>query len=361
MSYLNDLEGFEGCAWSVASATPADLAAAVAGASSHGPGAAVVVSCQRVEAFHFGSCSCDATARWSGFDALVRLAEVASGLHSVILGEEQILGQVRMSLDGAEPRVAELGGLAVAAARTLRSETAFHAHTGHLLDRALQVAGVAPVGRIAVVGAGAVGRLVAERARLLGFPHITVLCRREPEGAWFRDGGYAFVPLGNASTMEPVDVLVTCLGSGAEPLTAASLPPVRALAVDLATPRNIAGALSAPVLTIGSMMEDERSRRHSAGHRATLRARLCDILDRRLRLAAQDSQSPVGRLRLEVERIRREEAQRTARLHPELTPEAIDAITRSLVNRVFHRPMERLRTLEDRALGESVADLFAPA
>lgn len=358
--HLDDLVSFKTCSWPVASVSQSELGAVLEAARSHGPGAAVIESCQRVEAFHdLQSCDCGALSSWTGFDALLRVAEVAAGLHSIALGEEQILGQVRASFAVAGSRLAELGGIAVGAARSLRSEEEFNVHTGHLLDLALHLTGVPAEGRIAVVGAGAVGGLVVRRAVELGFSGVTVVARREPDNAWFDASSMHYVPFGGPVDIDPIDVLVTCLGSAVAPLAAHELPEVRRLAVDLGTPRNIGCVLDAPLLTIADMLAAPASHSHSDARRTALRARLRELLLKRLEMAATDSHSHLGRLRLEVELIRRDEAARIARLHPELSPRAVEAITRSLVNQIFHRPTERLRTLDDPSLGAHLVNLFA--
>jgi glutamyl-tRNA reductase len=55
--------------------------------------------------------------------------------------------------------------------------------------------------------------------------------------------------------------------------------------------------------------------------------------------------------------MRKREAARMQRLHPDVPPEAIEAMTRSLVNRLMHAPTERLRRA-DPALGREVVALF---
>lgn len=346
------------CAWPVASSTGPEIARAGEMASRH-RGGSVIASCQRVEAVHFHEYDCGAPLRWIGFDALLRLAEVATGLDSIVLGEAQVMGQVRTGLAGAEGSLRRLGAIAISAARELRSETNFDAHTGHLLDRALHIAGVESRGRIAVVGAGAVGRLVAERALELEFEEVVVVARRWPEGEWFDPSRMGFASLVDLASVDAVDVLVTALGSGAEQLRARELPQVRSLAVDLGTPRNLGDELSVPVMTIAAMRADSEARTHGDARRAALREQLRTILARRLEMAERDSRSPVGRLRFEVERLRESEARRIARLHPELGEETVEAITRSLVNQIFHRPTERLRANPDPDLARRLAELFA--
>jgi glutamyl-tRNA reductase len=211
-----------------------------------------------------------------------------------------------------------------------------------------------------VVGAGSVGRLVAERARALGATQVTIFGRRVPDAEWFVSGGFRFAPLASLAESGAFDVLVGCLGSSATELDAIrDLPAVRRLIVDLGTPRNIGGDASVPTITIAQMHADERGRRHSQERRSALKHRLRELLNERLAMATEDSATPIGRLRLEVERVRRAEVERTSRLHPELPPETVEQITRSLVNQIFHLPSKRLRELRDPELGTRVAALFA--
>jgi glutamyl-tRNA reductase len=356
---LEDLEGFRGCGWNVASALPAELATIGAAAAAHGAGSAIISSCQRIEVYHTSPCNCGAPQRWAGVDALQRLAEVAAGLHSLVLGEEQILGQVRTALSAASEDVQALGGLAVAAARQLRGETQFRAHTGHLLDRALHLAEVPAGGTIAIAGAGPVGRLVAARALEIGFLRVTILGRREPDGSWFDPARMDFHALDGLADLAPVDVLVTCIGSSAAALGANELPQANRLIVDLGTPRNVCEPVNAPLVTIAMMWSDHSSQPHSEARRSRLRARLSEILERRRAQAEGTSASPVGRLRYEVERVRVAEVDRIRRLHPDLAEGTVEAITRSLVKQIFHRPTERLRALDDPELGARFAALFA--
>ena len=304
-------------------------------------------------------CNCSAPRHWQGPPALRHLTEVAAGLHSVVLGEEQILGQVRDALASADPATRELGRIAVATARRFRRDAALHHTTGYLLDAALTLAGVAAQGPITVVGAGAVGRLIAERAVALGFAPVTVVARQLPAGEWFSEGGMHFVPFASMSAAPPARMLVTCLGSTSVELPPASLPPASRLIVDLGTPRNVGDGGTTPILTIADLAAAEGDREAQPAW-LDLRDRLHQILDERLALAAEGATSHVGRVRLEVERVRQAELVRIQRLHPELKPETVDTITRALINQIFHGPSQRLRTLEDADLAARLAALFAP-
>lgn len=350
------LERLGTCGWPVASLPRAQLRSLVELAGGHGAGSAVVQSCQRIEVFRLHSCECPAPLRLDGLAALRRLAELAAGLHSLVLGETQILGQVRGAVAQSSPDLRHLGAVAIGAARQFRQEQGFAAHTGHLLDRALRMTGLPVEGGLAVAGAGAVGRLVAQRAGQLGFRDITVLGRRPV--AWL-EPPMRFRDLDALRWLPQVDVLVTCLGADAPPLTADLLPPVRRLIVDLGTPRNIDGDIAVPVVSVRGMMS-ESDDGPGQPHRAALVSRLHATLDRRLGMGRETRNTAVGRLRFEVERVRQVEVERIQRLHPELPPRTVDAITRSLLKQVFHAPTERLRLAGDDDLGRQLAALFCP-
>ena len=346
------------CGWSTVSLTRERVELVEHRAIGNHPGAAVVASCQRIEAYGSEPCACRSPQKWEGAEALQHLAEVAAGLHSVVLGEEQILGQARDAFADASGELRAHGDLAIAAARELRRRTDFNSHAGHLLDRALRLAAVEPGGRLLVLGTGAMARLVAKRGRELGFGDVIVAGRTPPRGkatTWASN----FVPLGAIASVEAIDVVAGCLGSGAPEVALESLPAVRKLVADLGTPVNFSGEPPVPMVTIATLLADEESRPHAVRRRAELRVQLAGFVERRLGQIATAAASPVGRLRLEVERVRMRELERMRRLHPEVAPETLDLLTRSLVNQIFHAPSERLRQLDDEALGQRLVALFA--
>ncbi|MEO6399108.1 MAG: hypothetical protein ABIP13_11615 [Tepidiformaceae bacterium] len=336
------------------------ISAAVAAA--HPAPTALLSSCQRIEVYHQADCGCAAPLHLSGSAALAHLSEVAAGLHSVVLGEREILGQVRKAMSSTDSSLNRQAALAVAAARDLRSETAFDAHTGHLLDRGLRLTGTVAAGRILILGAGVTARAVARRAAQIGFAAVSVAARVHPEGEWFDSAAYEFFTLGEVAAAPPQDVLVACLGSGAAELDAANcLPIVRSLIIDLGTPRNFGGTAPVRLIDIAEMEAAETGESHSLQKREELRARLQTHLQRRLGLAAEDSSTSLGLLRRNVEEVRQSEAARARRLHPDISPEFIDTLTHALVNQIFHLPTQRLRAANDRQLADDLAALFNPS
>lgn len=358
---LAHLHTFSACCWETASFTRPALAAVREASQRHAGSPVMLTSCQRLEVYGPGDCEgeCEAPQRHSGHEALLHLAEVAAGLHSVVLGEIQILGQVRQALAESPRQVREVADIAIAAARDLRRETEFGSHSGHLLDRALRAHNIAPGGSLLVLGTGQMGRLIAQRASEIGFEDVTIVGRRLPEGDWLERHGFRYLHLENLREAPAVDIVAGCLGSNADELDpATALPGVRSLIVDLGTPRNFSDSPNVPLATIASLVGPHTDRPHTEHRRNELRNRLANILDRRLAMATTTSRTPLGALRQAVEESRLAEMDRLRRAHPEIPEETLNAITRSLVNKIFHTPSERLRQVADETLAEELAGLF---
>lgn len=346
------LEQLRCCAWRTVSYRAAEMAAARASIGGDHDGDAVVTSCQRLEAYGFGPCDCAAPERLTGHAALERLAAVTAGLESVVLGEDQITGQVRSAFAAAGNELRAASDIAIATARALRAETRFESHAGHLLDKALRLSTMQPGGLLLVLGAGAMGRLIAERGHELGF-RVTVAARRPPEPPF----GDEFVELGRVPGLPRFDVVVGCLGSGAGEIAPRVLPACRLL-VDLGTPRNFNVPSSPGVVAIADMLDEEATRPHATARRRKLRARLGEILDQRLARLGENSRSPLGAFRAEVEAIRQQELERARKLHPQVPAEVLDAVTRSLIDKVFHRPTARIRGLSDEQRAREFTSYF---
>lgn len=356
------MEGFTACLWEVASLAQPELDAISVQVASHADGAVVIESCQRREVYSVGECSCSAPSRLRGIEALRHLSEVAAGLDSIVLGEEQVMGQVRSAFSGAAPRIRALSDHAVGAARELRRVTEFNSHSGYLLDQGLKDAGIEADGTLLVIGTGHMARLVARRGQALGFDDIVISGRTKPEGSWFKEANFAWSPLVTLSRTEPVEVAVGCLGADAGQLaTQDALPSVTSLILDLGSPLNFAhDGDGAPFLTIADLMGTDRARQHRDEKRSPLQAILHGALDKRISMAQTDGRSSVGALRATVEEIRQRELARMKRLHPEIPEETLEAITKSLVSQIFHLPSARLKSMTDDEMARAFVELFEP-
>jgi glutamyl-tRNA reductase len=351
---IEGMEAFNGCFWPVASASPAEIAAARSAAASHPAGAIHLATCQRIEVYAARPCDCDAPAGAGGARALRHLAEVAAGLHAAVLGETQVLGQVRDAVARCDTPLRRLGDVAIAAARDLRREAEFAADTSENLDRALQLAGVAPSGTLLVLGAGHMGKTIARRARAMGFRDV-LMAVRHAAGRELPPGASSLIDLEQIGGLAGIEVVVGCLGDRYGPTSLPAVPPAR-LYVDLGTPANFDRSLPNRV-TIATLMEHESPEERA--RREQLRHRLNELLHRRLGDARVTSATPAGRLRREIEAIRLREARAIERLHPDIPAPTVDAITRRIVNKIFHLPSARLKAHGDLEFSSRVADLFS--
>ncbi len=120
-------------------------------------------------------------------DAVEHLMRVAAGLDSMVLGEPQILGQVRtayeqgLSIHAIGPQLAELFRDAIALGKRARTETAISRNATSIGSVAMRwVEGHAALSqsrRLAVVGAGEMGALVAKHAAEVSDVQIRILNR----------------------------------------------------------------------------------------------------------------------------------------------------------------------------------------
>ncbi|MFZ0225962.1 MAG: glutamyl-tRNA reductase [Mycobacterium sp.] len=214
--------------------------------------AMVLSTCNRVEvyavvdAFHGGlSAIGQVLAEQSGMSlsdltkyAYVRYSEaavehlfaVASGLDSAVVGEQQVLGQVRRAYAAAEANrtvgriLHELAQRALAVGKRVHSETGIDAAGASVVSVALGMAD-ANVGGLqgktaVVVGAGAMGALSAAHLTRAGIQNVYVVNRSLPRAQRLarkiRESGAAAeaLSLDNLATaLEDADVVVSCTGA----------------------------------------------------------------------------------------------------------------------------------------------------
>lgn len=215
--------------------------------------AMVLSTCNRVEiyavveAFHGGlSVIGQVLAEHSGMAmgdltkyAYVRYAEaavehlfaVASGLDSAVIGEQQVLGQVRRSYAAAEANrsvgrtLHELAQRALSVGKRVHSETAIDAAGASVVSVALGMADAKLPGGLVgtsavIVGAGSMGALSAAHLARAGVGHVTVVNRSLPRAqrvsANLVEAGISSEPLTFDqldSALADADVVVSCTGA----------------------------------------------------------------------------------------------------------------------------------------------------
>jgi glutamyl-tRNA reductase len=318
--------------------------------------------------------------------AATHLFEVAAGLHSFVLGESEILGQVRAAWRTA----ADSGGVgatldllfrhALRTGKRARSETAIGRGTSSISHAAVELAverlGSLAGHRVLVVGAGEMGAGVATSLSKAGATMITVANRSADRGhtlaAKVAGGAVAFDDLDE--TLQRSDVVITCVAGSEGLITAESLSKRERgdlLIVDIALPRNVDRAVAAVDGVTLLDLDDvrawaQRGRDARAAEAARVRDIIADQLERfRLNSTARQAAPLVARLRDRAEEIRAAELQRYASRLSGLSADdadVIEALTKAIVAKLLHQPSVRLRHDAGTPRGErnaaAVDDLF---
>jgi len=243
--------------------------------------AALVTTCNRVEvytvvqAFHGGLADVvGVLGRHSGLDvaelyehlyvhyaaaAAEHLFRVAAGLDSMVVGESQILGQVRSAYNTAREAgtvgrtLHELIQRALRVGKRVHSETGLDHAGGSVVSEALADAAATLDGltgrRALIVGAGSMGGLAAAALRRAGIGEIVVANRTEKTGARLAElqveQGTPARAVGLAdlvANLADADVVVSCTGATGTVIDAGMLAGrTRPLVVcDLGLPRDVA-------------------------------------------------------------------------------------------------------------------------
>jgi glutamyl-tRNA reductase len=350
--------------------------------------ALVLDTCHRVEAYLF---SPDGSARLRlfislpqggraliGEPAIRHAISVAVGRDSVVLGEDQILHQLRVTVDAArkagtlDPELERLFSLALQAGRRARSWR--QGPPRSLADAALSAmerqTGLLRGRDILVVGAGRMGELAA-RAAVAAGASVSV-ANRSFEGARSvsTNAGARMEAFDPGRRMGTFAGVIVALG-GPWPVGADTIEALRAgrtIVVDLSVPAAVPEA-AAKALGPRLVSADDLAVAHGQDGALPrgLLARLDELVDRTTAeyldwLNARDGHAAAQAL---VERADRERAAELAALWrrlPDLHPEARDAIesmTRHLAERLLREPLERLGRDTDGRDQKAVRDIFA--
>ena len=303
---------------------------------------------------------------------------VASGLDSMVIGESQILGQLRSAyalgneLGSVGTVLHDLAQTALRIGKRVHSDTGIDRAGASIvsvaLDQAEQLLGALAGQRALVVGAGSMGALTGATLRRRGVTDI-VVANRSPERAarlaTALDGRAA--PLSDlALEIGSADVLISSTGStgivvDAEMIDDRSERPL--VVLDLALPRDVDPAVAVQrgvtyvdldaLRTAGAMVSDAEVTSASAIVAEELR----EYLTEQQRLAVAPT---VTALRARANQVIDAELTRLDGRLPELDPaarrEVADAVRRA-VEKVLHAPTVRVKELA----GEPGGDQYAAA
>jgi len=317
--------------------------------------------------------------------AVAHLFTVAAGLDSAVLGESEILGQVRVAWEtaaserAAGPAMHLLFRHALEVGKRVRTETAIGRSAVSVSSAAVALAGERLGGlagrRVIVLGAGEMAEGMVASLVGAGVDDVRIANRTHARAASLatRVGGTAIGLDGIADALQDVDVLLTSTGASDFLVEAASLEARSAqgrqlLIVDVAVPRDVdPSAATLPGITLLDMDDLRAFADVGLAERKREIGKVRDLIDEEVarfrELALGREMAPlVAELRARVEELRVAEVERVARNLSDDDRAAIDAATRSVVAKLLHEPTVRLKdeagTARGERLAEALRDLF---
>ncbi|MCB9726770.1 MAG: glutamyl-tRNA reductase [Spirochaetaceae bacterium] len=330
------------------------------------------------EPWHEIGALADLTYVHHGREAVEHVFRVASAIDSMVLGEPQILGQVKDAYRAAAdagacgPVLSRLFQRAFATAKRVKNETGIAQRPVSVarvaVDLAKQIFETLDEKSALLIGAGEMieAALVALGDHGLGTrrvvnrtpAHAETLARRFAGSAHGLDELESLLPMS--------DVVLSCVGGDGPILSREQV--ARGLArrrnrplflIDIGVPRNIdpgVHELDAAYLydlddlqEVAAANEEERRRESERAERIVLEER--EQFDGWL--VALQAVPTIRDLNRRAERIRRAELDRFAgrlQLPPEQT-EAVEQLTRGIVRKLLHAPISKLRAETDRETG----------
>ncbi len=303
-------------------------------------------------------------------EAVRHLFRVASSLDSMVVGEPQILGQMKEQFDAsvdahsAGPVLHRVFHKSFSVAKRVRSETGIASRTVSVASTAVDLAShifESLEGRtVLLIGAGDMGETAARHFQGAGVKDIMVANRTFENGvALARELGGTPIPLERLSNYLPLADLVVGSAGGGEMLSAKEVKGLmrerkgRAVFfIDVAVPRNfdpainkIDGAYLYDMDDLSSVVEEnlEERQREAVKGEAIVEGEVDHFWLWFEKLGVIPT---IVALREYAEEIRNQELERTVAKLNGISEEdriRIDHMTRSIVNKLLHRPTSVLK------------------
>ncbi|KAK8298076.1 hypothetical protein V6Z11_D05G229500 [Gossypium hirsutum] len=330
-------------------------------------------------------------------DATQHIFEVSAGLDSLVLGEGQILAQVKQVVKVGQGVVGfgrNISGLfkhAITVGKRVRTETNIAAGAVSVSSAAVELALMKlpesshATARMLVIGAGKMGKLVIKHLVAKGCTKMVVVNRSEEKVAAIHEEmqGVEIIyrPLTDMlACSAEADVVFTSTASET-PLFlkehVKDLPPVSSevgalrLFVDISVPRNVGSCVSdvegARLYNVDDLKEVVAANKEDRLRKA-MEAQAIIAEESKQFEAWRDSLETVPtikKLRAYAERIRVAELEKCLSKMgediPKKTRRAVDDLSRGIVNKLLHGPMQHLRCdgSDDRTLSETLENMHA--
>jgi glutamyl-tRNA reductase len=308
---------------------------------------------------------------YEGREAVRHLFRVAASLDSMVVGEPQILGQMKAAYAQAKAHGGVGGFLdnvltrAFSVAKRVRTQTEIGQSAVSVsyvaVELAREIFGSLTGKKVLIVGAGKMSELAARYLHRSGAAQIFVTNRthdRAVEMAQVFKG--AVVEYNRFAVMLPeIDIVITSSGAPHYILYKQEVKRVIELRrnrpmflIDIAVPRNIDPSVNDLENVFLYDIDDlqkvvDRNRQGRRQHAEQAEEIIAEEVDRTLtRLKAREATPVIVRLQEQLEHLRQAEVERLRSRFGELTPqqeEALDALTRGIMAKIAHAPIAELR------------------
>jgi glutamyl-tRNA reductase len=310
-------------------------------------------------------------------DAVMHLMRVAGGLDSLVLGEGQILAQVKnthklgQQFKGIGQLLNRLFKQAITAGKRVRTETSIGTGAVSISSAAVELAQLKVQNlaacRVAIVGAGKMSCLLVKHLLAKGATNISIVNRSQTRAkelaSQFADAQLALCPLSEMMMVIAASDIVFTSTAATDPLLdraklEATLEPSRPLMLfDISVPRNVAADVNeldnVQAFNVDDLKavvaQNQESRRKLAMEAEVLLDEEVEAFEVWWR--SLETVSTISCLRDKVETIRTQELEKAlSRLGSEFAEkhqEIIEALTRGIVNKILHDPMVQLRAQQD--------------
>jgi glutamyl-tRNA reductase len=310
-------------------------------------------------------------------DAVMHVMRVAAGLDSLVLGEGQILAQVKnthklgQQYNGIKTILNRLFKQAITVGKRVRTETSIGTGAVSISSAAVELAQMKVENlanyKIAILGAGKMSRLLVQHLISKGATQITIVNRSVDKAVelakQFPEQPIKCFPLSEMMTVVAASDIVFTSTSATEPiidrakLELALAPNQPLMLFDISVPRNVDADVNdlshVQAFNVDDLKavvaQNYESRRKMAQEAEKILDEEVDSFDVWWR--SLETVSTISSLRNKVEAIREQELEKAlSRLGSEFAEkhqEIIEALTRGIVNKILHDPMVQLRAQQD--------------
>ncbi len=306
-----------------------------------------------------------------GWDALTHLFRLTSGLESMVVGEDQILGQVRDAYDEARtccaigPLLSTIFERAIRIGKEIRAKTLINKGAVSIGSSAVDLLeeefGNLENKKIIIVGAGETAALVGKALASKRQPVIFVANRTYERGVRLAKilGGQAIRFDKTREFLSDVDVAVVATAAPHTLFTRESLEKVlqnrserKLIIMDLSQPRNVNESVrELPNVELRSIDDLRGVAQRNLETRLKEVEKAEEIVKREVKrlglfLKCEDVEPLVSGIYSRAEEIRRRELGRALKIVGRIKVSqrrAIEDLTRSLVEKILHHPVLNLR------------------